>query len=48
MTNEEIDNELNELAEELIKQLQNTSIEFVDLLAFNRRKNDLISKKYYG
>ena len=45
--NQKINNDLNYLTRSLIKDLTNKSIEYVDLLAYNRAKNYLIAKKYY-
>lgn len=46
--NKEVNRELKQLQSYLIKELQTSSIEFIDLLAYNRAKNELINKKYYG
>ncbi len=43
----EINNQLNYLTRSLIKDLQTKSIEYVDLLAYNRAKTYLVNKKYY-
>ena len=48
MTNKKVNRELNNLKKALINDLNNKSIEYVDLLAYNRAKNYLIAKKYYG
>ena len=45
--NKKTNNQLNYLTKSLIKDLTNKSIEYVDLLAYNRAKNYLINKKYY-
>ena len=45
--NNKINNDLNYLTKSLIKDLTTKSIEYVDLLAYNRAKNYLINKKYY-
>lgn len=45
--NKNINNELNYLTRSLIKDLNSKSIEYVDLLAYNRAKTYLINKKYY-
>ena len=42
-----INDQLNYLTKSLIKDLGSKSIEYVDLLAYNRAKNHLINKKYY-
>lgn len=47
MTNKDINKQLNNLKKALIKDLNNNSIEYIDLLAYNRAKNYLINKKYY-
>ena len=48
MTNKDINRQLNNLKKALINDLNNNSIEYIDLLAYNRAKNYLISKKYYN
>jgi len=48
MVNREVNRELNNLKKALIKDLNNKSIEYIDLIAYNRAKNILIAKKYYG
>ena len=45
--NKKINNQLDYLTRSLIKDLGAKSIEYVDLLAYNRAKTYLISKKYY-
>lgn len=45
--NKKTNNQLNYLTDALIKDLTNKSIEYVDLLAYNRAKTYLINKKYY-
>lgn len=45
--NKKTNNDLNYLTKSLIKDLGSKSIEYVDLLAYNRAKNYLINKKYY-
>ena len=45
--NKKINNEINYLTRSLIKDLTSKSIEYVDLLAYNRAKNHLMNKKYY-
>lgn len=45
--NKEINNDLNYLTRSLIKDLGTKSIEYVDLLAYNRAKTYLLNKKYY-
>ena len=45
--NKETNNQLNYLTNSLIKDLRSKSIEYVDLLAYNRAKNYLMQKKYY-
>ena len=45
--NKKTNNDLNYLTKSLIKDLGSKSIEYVDLLAYNRAKNYLIAKKYY-
>ena len=45
--NKKINNDLNYLTRSLIRDLETKSIEYVDLLAYNRAKNHLINKKYY-
>ena len=47
MTNKDINKELKNLSNYLIKELKTTPIEYIDLLAYNRSKNYLINKKYY-
>ena len=47
MLNKKASKELDNLRKALIKDLEEHSIEFVDLLAYNRAKNHLINKKYY-
>ena len=47
MVNKEASKELDNLRKALIKDLSEHSIEYVDLLAYNRSKNHLITKKYY-
>ena len=46
--NKKTNNDLNYLTRSLIKDLTTKSIEYVDLLAYNRAKNYLINKKYYN
>ena len=48
MVNKEASKELDTLTKALIKDLSEHNIEYVDLLAYNRAKNHLINKKYYG
>jgi len=48
MTNKKVNRELYNLSQALIKDLKNHPIEYIDLLAYNRAKNYLIAKKYYG
>lgn len=43
-----INNQIDYLTKSLIKDLGSKSIEYVDLLAYNRAKNYLINKKYYN
>ena len=45
--NEKINNQLDYLTRSLIKDLNLKSIEYIDLLAYNRAKTYLINKKYY-
>lgn len=45
--NKKTNNQLDYLTNSLIKDLRSKSIEYVDLLAYNRAKNYLIQKKYY-
>ena len=45
--NKKTNNQLDYLTKSLIKDLGSKSIEYVDLLAYNRAKNHLINKKYY-
>ena len=45
--NKKTNNQLDYLTKSLIKDLGSKSIEYVDLLAYNRAKNYLITKKYY-
>ena len=45
--NKKTNNDLNYLTKSLIKDLKTKSIEYVDLLAYNRAKTYLINKKYY-
>ena len=45
--NKDINKKLDYLTACLIKDLQAKSIEYIDLLAYNRAKNELINKKYY-
>lgn len=45
--NKKTNNQLNYLTNALIKDLNNKSIEYIDLLAYNRAKNYLMQKKYY-
>ena len=45
--NKKINNQLNYLTKSLIKDLGTKSIEYVDLLAYNRAKTYLMQKKYY-
>ena len=45
--NKKINDQIDYLTNALIKDLRNKSIEYVDLLAYNRAKTYLISKKYY-
>ena len=45
--NKKINKQLNNLTKSLIKDLGTKSIEYIDLLAYNRAKNHLINKKYY-
>lgn len=45
--NKKTNNQLDYLTNSLIKDLRSKSIEYVDLLAYNRAKNYLINKKYY-
>ena len=46
--NKKTNNQLDYLTNALIKDLTSKSIEYVDLLAYNRAKNYLINKKYYN
>ena len=43
----ETNKQLDYLTKSLIKDLGRKSIEYIDLLAYNRAKNYLIAKKYY-
>ena len=45
--NKKTNNQLDYLTNSLIKDLRTKSIEYIDLLAYNRAKNYLLSKKYY-
>lgn len=45
--NQKTNNQLNYLTNALIKDLKNKSIEYIDLLAYNRAKTYLMQKKYY-
>ena len=45
--NTKINNDLNYLTRSLIKDLKTKSIEYIDLLAYNRAKTYLMQKKYY-
>lgn len=45
--NKKTNNDLNYLTRSLIKDLTNKSIEYIDLLAYNRAKTYLMQKKYY-
>ena len=45
--NKKTNNQLDYLTKSLIKDLKSKSIEYIDLLAYNRAKNYLINKKYY-
>ena len=44
----EANNQLDYLTKSLIRDLRSKSIEYVDLLAYNRAKTYLINKKYYN
>ena len=46
--NKKTNEQLNYLTKSLIKDLETKSIEYVDLLAYNRAKTYLINKKYYN
>ena len=48
MVNKKASYELNNLTRALIKDLKGQGIEYIDLLAYNRAKNHLTAKKYYG
>ena len=45
--NKKTNNQLDYLTKSLIKDLKIKSIEYIDLLAYNRAKTYLINKKYY-
>ena len=45
--NKKANKELLNLSQALKKELDTKSIEYIDLLAYNRAKNHLINKKYY-
>ena len=45
--NKKTNKDLNYLTNALIKDLTNKSIEYIDLLAYNRAKTYLMQKKYY-
>lgn len=45
--NKKTNNQLDYLTNSLIKDLRSKSIEYIDLLAYNRAKNYLMQKKYY-
>lgn len=45
--NKKTNNQLNYLTNSLIKDLKSKSIEYIDLLAYNRAKTYLMQKKYY-
>ena len=45
--NKKTNNQLNYLTTALIKDLKSKSIEYIDLLAYNRAKTYLMQKKYY-
>lgn len=46
--NKQANKELLNLSKALKKELDTKSIEYIDLLAYNRAKNHLINKKYYN
>ena len=46
--NKDINKKLNYLTNCLIKDLNSKSIEYIDLLAYHRAKNELINQKYYN
>ena len=48
MLNRDINKQLKNLSQTLINDLNNKPIEYIDLLAYDRAKNYLIAKKYYG
>lgn len=45
--NKKVNKDINKLTNHLIKDLKTNSIELVDLIAYNRIKNELLNKKYF-